>query len=331
MKRVCVKVIACLMVAALSAGHGLAKEPPQPMTIQLNWVANVEFAGILLAKERGWYKDAGIDLTLKEWKKGISIFDEVTRRNAQIGVNEGARIISAKAEGMNIRAFATQFQKSPYCLISKRDRKLETPEHLKGKRIGVKSSGDILMTKIVLGSAGLTYDDVTPVNIGWGDMPLLFNDAIDVYAGYMNAEPFIMKEKGYDVSYIPAFKHGYDFYSAVFFATDKTLQNQAELIRKFLEVTLRGWEAADKDPEGVTRLVVEKYYAKGSIQQQLNELKIFQTLAKLGEGRKFFGWMEAEYWTKGIDILYNHKQIEKRVHETDIFTPAFLKAIYFGK
>jgi len=255
----------------------------------------------------------------------------VTSGNAQIGVNEGARIISARAEGKKIRAFATQFQKSPYCMISKRERKIETPEHLRGKRIGVKNSGDILMAKIILGSAGLTYNDVTPVSIGWSSMPLLFNDEIDVYAGYMNAEPFIMREKGYDVSYMPAFKHGYDFYSAVFFATEETLQKQAGVIQKFLEVTFRGWKEAYKDMEGITRLVVEKYCPKSSVQQQLNELKVFRMLANLGEGKKFFGWMEEEYWTKGVDALYQYKQIEKRVPATDTFTPEFLEAIYFGK
>ena len=82
----------CLTMAALSAGQGLAKEPLQPMTpmtVQLNWVPNVQFAGILLAKERGWYRDAGIDLTIKGWEEGVSSTDEVVAGRAQIGVAEG--------------------------------------------------------------------------------------------------------------------------------------------------------------------------------------------------------------------------------------------------
>ena len=123
MKNVCVRMMMCLVIVVVCSGHGIAKEPLQPLTIQLNWVTNVEFAGILLAKERGWYEKIGIDLSVRPWKKGISVVDEVVTGKVEIGVNEGSGIISARAKGKNIRAFATQFQKSPYCLISKRDRK----------------------------------------------------------------------------------------------------------------------------------------------------------------------------------------------------------------
>jgi len=68
-----IKMAVCLIILAIFTGQGLAKEPLQPVTIQLNWMANVEFAGILLAKEQGWYKAAGIDLTIREWKRDSGI------------------------------------------------------------------------------------------------------------------------------------------------------------------------------------------------------------------------------------------------------------------
>ena len=330
MKNVCVKMMMCLLIVALCSGQGIAKEPPQPVTIQLNWVTNVEFAGILLAKERGWYEEAGIDLTVRQWKKGISVVGEVVNGKVQIGVTEGPQIIGAKARGEKIRAFSVQFQKSPYCLISKKDRGIEKPEHLKGKKIGTKMPASILMSKIVLANAGLKYEDVIPVKTGWDIQPLI-DDEVDVFPGYMNQEPSDMEKKGHDVTYIPAFKHGYDFYSAVYFVTETMIQKRPIMLRKFLKVTLRGWEQSFKDPGITANLVVEKYYPKGSVSQQTKSLKMFKFLARLGEGRKYLGWMEERFWARGIDILHKFGQIDRKIPADDVFTMKFLESVYFGK
>jgi len=57
---------------------------------------------------------------------------------------------------------------------------------------------------------------------------------------------------------------------------------------------------------------------------------VFKYLATLGEG-KYLGWMEDNYWQKGIDILYNFKQIDKKIPANEVFTMDFLNAVYFGK
>ncbi len=320
----------CLLIVAICSGQGIAKEPPQPVTIQLNWVANVEFAGILLAKERGWYEDAGIDLTIRRWETGLDPIEEVVAGKAQIGVAEGADIIKARSGGKKISAVATQFQKSPLCLISKKKQGIKTPEQLRGKRVGINHPAAILMIKIVLADVGMKYDDIVPVEVGW-DIQSLLDDRTDAHPGYMNDEPLSIKEKGYETDVIPAFRHGYDFYSEVYFVTEAMSRKQPDMIRKFLDATLRGWEEAFRDPAATAKLVVEKYYPKGSVSQQTESLKVFKFLARLSEGKKRLGWMEKEYWAKGIDILHKFKQIDKKIPADDVFTLEFLDSVYFGK
>jgi len=324
------KMMMCLLIVVLWSGQGIAKEPLQPVTIQLNWTPNVQFAGILLAKERGWYEEAGIDLAVRWWKAGIDLAGEVVTGKTQICMAEGADIIKARSEGKNIRAIATQSQKSPVCLMSKKKDGIKTPEQLRGKRVGIDQPAAILLMKIVLGNVGLAYNEIVPVKIGWNIQPLI-DDLTDVCPCYMNDEPLIMREKGYETDVIPAFKYGYDFYSGVYFVTDTMIRKQPDMIRKFLDATLRGWEEAFKDPAATAKLVVEKYYPEGSVSQQTESLKVFKFLAKLAEGRKRLGWMEEEYWAKGIDILHKFKQTERKIPAADVFTMKFLEDIYFGK
>jgi len=330
MKNVCVKMMMCLLIVVICSGQGFAKEPLQPVTIQLNWVTNVQFAGILVAKERGWYEDAGIDLTIKGWKIGISSIDEVVAGRAQIGVAEGDTLIKAGVNGNALRAIATQFQETPFCLMSKKSLGIETPEQLKGRTVGINSPESVVMTKIVLASKRLEYKDIVPVQVGWEIAPLI-DDKIDVYAAFMNNDPLYMKEKGYEINIIPAFRYGYDFYSGVCFVTETMIRNQPDLIQKFLDVTLRGWKESFKDLAVTAKLIVEKYYPEGSVSQQTESLKVFRFLARLGKGRKYLGWMEEEYWAKGIDILHDFKQTDRKIPATDVFTLKFLEDLYFGK
>ena len=323
-------IVACILLSVVVVGQGAAAESLKPMTIQLYWIPNVQFAGVLIAKERGWYAAEGIDLTVKGWQEGISPMNEVTAGNAQFGVMDGSEIIKARVNGVAIKAIGVQFQKSPFCLMSKKALNIAQPEDLKGKRIGINNSDSALVTKIVLANRGLRYEDIIPVQAEWDLQPLI-DDQFDVYLAFMNNEPLTMKERGYDVTYLPAFKYGYDFYSSVYFVTETLLHEQPELIQKFLAVTLRGWTEAFKDPETTAQLIVEKYYPDGSVTQQTESLKMFKMLATLGEGKKFVGWMEEDFWQKGIDILSNFQQIDQKIPAQDVFTMEFLNAVYFGQ
>ncbi|MDM8551377.1 ABC transporter substrate-binding protein [Desulfobacterales bacterium HSG2] len=329
MKNVCVKMMMCLLIMAICSGQGIAKEPLQPVTIQLDWVANVAFAGILVAKDRGWYQETGIDLTIREAESGLSTIDAVLAGKAQIGVAEGAEIIEARVKGQKVRAVAAHFQKSPYCLISKKSSGITAPDQLAGKRIGISPYDITLMLKIVLANQAVAFKDIVLVRVE--NFQPLVDDEIDVCQGYMSNELLTLRQQGHKVAYIPAFKYGYDFYSSVCFVTDAMIQKHPELIRKFLEVSLRGWEEAFKNPAATAQVVVEKYYPEGSVPHETESLKMLELVARLAEGRKRLGWMEEEYWAKGIDILHKFKQTDRKIPATDVFTLKFLESVYFKK
>jgi ABC-type nitrate/sulfonate/bicarbonate transport system substrate-binding protein len=222
-----------------------------------------------------------------------------------------------------IKAVWVHFQKAPACLASKKERGIDSPEKIKGKKVGI-NTDEVIMIKTVLATMGLSYKDITPVETK-SDIQALAEDQIDVCAGYMNNEPLTMKEKGYEMNVIPLFKYGYDFYAGVVFTTDQFIREQPVLIQKFADASLRGWKEVFKDPAGAAKLIVEKYYPQGSLSQQTESLKIFNYLATIGIGKSLVGYMQKEFWQKGIDILYEFKQIDRKIPPSDVFTLEFLK------
>ena len=326
-------IIAIMLIATLSASPAYAKDHLKPLTVQLNWVKNVQFAGVLLAKKRGWYEATGIDLTVRGWKKGVAAVDEVVDGKIQIGVTGGDVIIRARAEGKFIRAIGVQFQKSPLCILSKKELGINTPRQLAGKKMGIGSPKSELMAKVILKKQGMKYDDITPVRIGW-DLGPLINGEIDAFPAFMNNEPLTMKKKGYEINIIPAFKHGYDFYGGVYFVTDTMIQKQPQLVQAFVNATMRGWREAFKNPHETAEMIVAEYYPEGSVPQQTESLKIFHVLATVGimtVGDNMIGMMDKRYWQKGVDILHKFGQIDKTIPAEDLFTLKFVQNTFTTK
>ncbi len=324
MKKQCVKCLMGLFAALILAANGYGKEPLEPVTVQLNWVTNVQFAGILVAKEKGWYEEAGIDLTVKGWEAGVFPMDDVIAGKAQVAVADSAELIRFRVRGNGVKAVGAAFRKSPSCLLGLKAKGIETPKDLAGKKVGINNPESDLMIKIMLKSQGLRYEDIIPVKVGWDFQPLL-DGTIDVYTAFMNNEPLTMKKMGHEVTYLPGFKYGYDFYSGLYVVSDKMIQENPKLVGHFLSATLRGWKEAFKDPAAAAGLIVTKYYPAGEVEQQTESLKVFGYLATVGIGEQLIGFMEEEIWTKGIDLLYEYKEIDKKIPAGDVFTLEFLK------
>ena len=314
---------------ALTQVSAYAEKPLTPVKLQLHWVPNVEFAGILLAKERGWYEEAGIDLEIVKWSSKISTVKSILKGRAQISMTEGDVLIKYRAKGAPIKAIGVQFQRSPSCLISKKELGITHPKDLVGKRIGVTSHRQLLV-KTMLASQNLTFDDIVPVDKN-ASVQRLLNDEYDVLVGYMPSEPLLLKQLGCEVNVIPGYMYGYDFYAGVYIVHDDMIKEQPEILENFLRATYRGWKEAFNDPKSTAELIIEKYYPEGLLAQQIQELELYRFLATLGVGENFLGMMNELQWKNGVNSLLQFGMIEENVSVNDLFTMEFLKKMYSEK
>ena len=110
-----------------------------PITLQLDWKANAQFAGPLVAKETGWYEEAGLDVTIRAADENTDPVTEVVNHPGWIGVGEADVLLVARTKGQPIKAFATMFQSTPLALMTLKSRGLKTFVDLRGKRIGLQA------------------------------------------------------------------------------------------------------------------------------------------------------------------------------------------------
>jgi polar amino acid transport system substrate-binding protein len=117
------------------------------VTLQLDWKNQFQFAGYYVAKELGFYADAGLDVTIKEYESETDVADDVVSRKAHFGIGRSSLILESM-EGKPVYLLSAIFQHSPFMLQVKKRFDLELVSDLKGKRI--------MVTDDVVGMASLT-------------------------------------------------------------------------------------------------------------------------------------------------------------------------------
>ena len=110
------------------------------------------------------------------------------------------------------------------------------------------------------------------------DYMRLINNEVDVMPAYIANEPFLFKEKGYDVNIINPTNYGFDMYGDMLFTNEDEAKNNPIRVEKFKEATLKGWKYALENKEEITQLINEKYSKEKSIEHLRYEANAIDSL-----------------------------------------------------
>ena len=132
------------------------------VTLQLIWKNQFQFAGYYVAEELGFYDEAGLDVTIKEYEFGTDVTEDVISRKAHFGVNRSSLVLESM-KGKPVYLLSAIFQHSPFMLLSKKREDLKQVSDLKGKRIMVTEDMlDVASLTAMLVTNGIKPDDYTP-------------------------------------------------------------------------------------------------------------------------------------------------------------------------
>lgn len=104
------------------------------VSLQLLWKHQFEFAGFYMAKEKGFYKDVGIDVEFKEYEFGTNISKDVSEGKSDFGV-DGSSLILDKIQGLDVYLLIPFLQTSPFVIMAKERDDIKSVSDLKGKKI----------------------------------------------------------------------------------------------------------------------------------------------------------------------------------------------------
>jgi NitT/TauT family transport system substrate-binding protein len=187
---------ACFGASTLATQLGwLAKAQSVPLTMQLDWLYNVQFAGLLLADHLGLYNQADVSVTLQPWESDMVVPEVVAANPLMLGCSEQNLILAAQAQGAPLKAIATMFQASPYALMLMPDRPARTLQDLIGQKVGVHADG-IKVMELVKGINGIQPDQIEVVEIPYENkLERLISGELDALQCYAVDEPIGFAQK----------------------------------------------------------------------------------------------------------------------------------------
>ncbi|NOZ69657.1 MAG: ABC transporter substrate-binding protein, partial [Deferribacteres bacterium] len=242
-----------LLLPAASAG---AARTLDRVTLQLKWRHQFQFAGYYAAVEKGYYREAGLEVILKEGRRGMNFVDEVVSGRADFGT-EMPVLLLKRLQGRPVVVLAAVFQHSPEILVARKDSGIKTPQDLVGRRVEMRSDGGIESRAMFL-DEGISLNDIRIVEHSWG-IDDLINGKVDASEGYITDRPFMLRERGVPYVIIRPLTYGIDFYGDCLFTSEKQIKEHPQRVKAFREASLRGWNYAMKHPDEIIDIILNKY------------------------------------------------------------------------
>jgi NitT/TauT family transport system substrate-binding protein len=224
------------------------------VTQVMNWFAEPELGGQYAALAKGYYKDAGIDMTNQSGGPGVSSVQIVAAGKAQFGVTEADGILLARKEGVPVVAIAAIFQKNPQVFIyHKEDTSLKDFSSFNGHQVIV-GAGAPFWEYI---KKAYKLDKVKEVAYT-GQLGPFIADKTAVIQGYLTSEPFALAAQGVDSGAFLIHDSGYQPYTTVLFTTEKLIKEQPDLVAKYVSATIKGWEYYKVNFEEINASTIQK-------------------------------------------------------------------------
>ncbi|MFA5633966.1 MAG: ABC transporter substrate-binding protein [Candidatus Dojkabacteria bacterium] len=231
---------------------GEEKSDMDGITLQLKWVEQGQFMGFLVAEKLGYYEEENIDIDILPGGVGINPVDVLIAGHADIAVAWTGNVLPAISLGEELVNIGQGMQRSGIRLMAFKENGVESPADITGKSIGTWPGGNELEPYAFIEKQGLDRDrDVVLVNQNF-DMNQLLNGEIDIASATIYNEYWLPIEAGYDESEFTVFDmedEGVAMLQDALFVKREYLEENEDLLVRFLKATIKGWEYAIQNPE----------------------------------------------------------------------------------
>ncbi len=323
------KLILLLAVAIVAAGCAApqgaapAAAPGEPevrsVSVRLQWFPQWQFAGYIVAKVKGYYEEAGLDVTINPGGPDLVSVPLVSTGADDFGSTGADTVLIARDQGIPLVALATWFQASPVAFMVHADSGIRSPLDFPGHSIGM-FYGDNVETeyRAMLAATGVDRSSLREVPGDYSIAPFLAR-RVDIWPVYATDQPNLARREGAEISLIVARDYGVQLMGDVLFATEQFVRQNPNTTRAFVEATLRGWEDALADPEAAVDLVLA-YNPELDRDQLAFEAAETVKLVRYGPGERCPGFSDPAVWAaqaqllKDLAILSRPADLEAAVH-----------------
>jgi NitT/TauT family transport system substrate-binding protein len=309
--------------AALLAAPRLA--PAQALTkvsFRMNWTWQGHMGPFLLGRDRGWFREAGIDLEVGEGRGSATTVRVVGNKGDTFGLNDTGTMMFAASEGISVRHVFT-LSDSDLCAIwiEGRTPPLTSARDLAGKRIAV-TAGDSLhqLFPAVLAANGMNIRDMQMVFVdAAAKVPALREGRVDVLLGGTSDQPVILRSQNVPARTLSFTEMGFRTVGLGISAHTDTINGQADMVRRFVGACQRSYIEAVRDPgaavDALTRVArLDRDILAGSL----------AAIVGLIQDRRRIGFSDPAAMQSTLDALKQHRGLNTTQPATAFYTNDFV-------
>jgi NitT/TauT family transport system substrate-binding protein len=320
-------------LAALLAATGSASAQ-EKWTFALNWFPVGDHAAYWVALEKGYYKAAGLDVTLENSKGSGDSIAKVDTGRADAGLADAAVLIASKARGTTVKTIGMVFDKTPLNIFSLKSKPLAKPKDLEGASLG-SPPGDAQrqMFPAFAKANGIDAGKITWVNIEpAAKIAAVAEKRMDGVADYTTGLPLYEKAAGKgNIVMMPWANFGFDLYSMSIMASAKTMKDKPKQLKAFLEASYKGWRDVMADPKAamvIFKKRVPEIDVEAISANMLMGLELMKTKQYAQGG---IGSIDDKRMCASVDLVNTYMGLPKKVECKDVYTKDFYTKVEMPK
>jgi NitT/TauT family transport system substrate-binding protein len=322
--------------AALTAGaltlpalprRARADAPLRPVSMTLDWIYQGPNVGFIMARDKGFYRDAGLDVTVNSGKGSGTTAQLVASKASQFGFSDGYGVTIGISKGMAIKTIGSVFRKNPAALIVLADSGITSPKDLEGKTVAMTAgSGQFQQWPAFAKGAGIDITKVRMANIDpAGVGPALVSGKADAIGGYAQGYvPAIEIRAKKQVRIFWFADYGVSVVSNGIIAHDDLLKSDPDLVRTFVAVSLKGFLYGREHPDEAVASV-KRYLPTVDPAIARRELELsWKTWVTPNTKDKPLGWEADADWTSTLAVLKQYGGVTTPPALDTLYTNAFV-------
>jgi ABC-type nitrate/sulfonate/bicarbonate transport system substrate-binding protein len=324
-KWVCVIMAAVTVVSLAGCAGPQATATPQRIKaiLSLDWVPNTNHTGFYVAQEKGWYAEEGVDLEIQIPSDPAAALKQVAYGNTEFGVSFQEEVTIARANDIPVVSIAAIIQHNTSAFASLAETGITRAKDIEGKRY---ASYGLPIERPILGQLmacdGGDIDKVEFIDVGFDAYPALVGKRADLAWIFMGWDGIQAEITGVKLNTLPLYGSCVpDYYTPLIIAGESTLQNKADLVRRFLAATVRGYEYAIAHPEESAEILLR---ASPESDPELVRRSQAWLSPRYQDDAPHWGQQTLQVWQEFANFMAAHDLVAKAIDPQQAFTNDFL-------
>ncbi|HEX9463148.1 MAG TPA: ABC transporter substrate-binding protein [Alphaproteobacteria bacterium] len=328
------RLAASVIVLAMAAASPAGAAEPANVKFSLDWLLQGQQAPFILTQERGYYRQAGVNLTALDAGRGSTdTIGKVASGVYEIGFGDLGALIefNAKNPGKEMMGVLMIYDQAPLAIVSLKKAGINKPADLKGNK-GAAPSFD---STYRLFNVFARVNGFDPAGVQWANVapqlrePMLARGETDAIAGFSFTSQLSLRGLGVPdaaISTLMYRDHGVDMYSNVVIVAPSFLKARPDAVRGFVKATIHGWRDAYADPAAAIAALKRRDPLTDEA-VEIERLKMaFDFIFTSHVRRSGMGDVEPARLQKNIDLVTEGFQLPRKIKPDEVFSAAYLPA-----